>query len=107
MWGNQKYYGAVVPSPLLTPIQIKDLETFKIVKLFCSQTYAFAITDQGEIRRWGLWLHELAKEELAEFGEDENAEDEDKNENEAATGFNNFEGDFDDGTYESDDIESD
>ena len=52
-------------------------------------------------------MHELAKEELAEFGEDENAEDEDKNENEAATGFNNFEGDFDDGTYESDDIESD
>jgi len=63
MWGNAKYYGASTSSSNRmhkTPILVKDLESHKIRHIFCSETYAVAITDNNEVKIWGEWLYDKA-----------------------------------------------
>jgi len=65
MWGNNKYYGANTNTTQVAnkaPIQIKDLESHKIKDIFCSQTYAYVITETDEIKHWGEWFYEMASE---------------------------------------------
>ena len=48
MWGNIKYYGfntATTTTMYKTPTQVKDLEGQRIKQVFCSQTFAFVITE--------------------------------------------------------------
>lgn len=93
MWGNFKYYGASTSTSTVmqrTPLLIKDLESHKIKKVFCSQTYAYVITDNDEIKSWGEWFRELTRDEFiaaslakVDVNEDENdvtKEGEQKNE---------------------------
>ena len=67
MWGNIKYYGSSTSTSNQmhkAPILIKDLESHKIKHIFCSQTYAYVITESDEIKAWGEWFYERAKESL-------------------------------------------
>ena len=69
MWGNIKYQGQSTSTSNnmhKTPQAIKDFETQKIKHIFCSQTYAFAISENGEIKAWGEWFYERAKETFAQ-----------------------------------------
>ena len=51
-----------------TPIVIKDLESHKIKRVFCSQTYVYVITIADEVKSWGEWLFERANEEFIAAG---------------------------------------
>lgn len=63
MWGNIKYSGINNGTSQVSnkvPIQIKDLESLKIKDIFCSQTYAYAITENDEVKYWGQWFYDRA-----------------------------------------------
>lgn len=51
-----------------TPILVKDLESHKIRHIFCSETYAVAITDNNEVKIWGEWLYDKAQKEMIAAG---------------------------------------
>ena len=77
MWGNIKYYGSSTSTSNQmhkAPILIKDLESHKIKHIFCSQTYAYVITESDEIKAWGEWFYERAKESLVNAGRHEEEE---------------------------------
>ena len=38
------------------------MESHKIKDIFCSQTYAYVITENDEIKQWGEWFYERAQE---------------------------------------------
>ena len=117
MWGNIKYYGASTSTSHQmhkTPIQIKDLESTRIKKIFCSQTYAYVITETDEIKMWGEWFYERAKSafqdaglDSAEEGEDDaekSEQDEDQSKSEQSSddeSGDESDGDFDYATSES------
>ncbi len=71
MWGNAKYYGTNMSANIRihkTPVLVKDLESYKIKSIFCSETYAFAITENDEVKMWGEWLYDRANDELVAAG---------------------------------------
>ena len=71
MWGNIKYYGSYNNTNMTmhkTPILIKDLEGIKIKRVYASQTYIYALTDNDEIKHWGQWLYDRAQEEFMVAG---------------------------------------
>ena len=71
MWGNAKYYGTSTSTSIKihkTPVLVKDLESYKIKSIWCSDTYAFAITETDEVKMWGEWLYDRANEELIAAG---------------------------------------
>jgi len=82
MWGNAKYYGASTSSSTRmhkNPILVKDLESHKIRNIFCSETYAVAITDNYEVKIWGEWLFDKAQKEMMAAGLDVGDEAQDVN----------------------------
>ena len=72
MWGNIKYQGTFNNNPNMTmhktPTLIKELEGNKIRRIYCSQTYVFAIDENFSIKHWGQWLYDRANEEFMVAG---------------------------------------
>ena len=110
MWGNIKYQGQSTSTSNnmhKTPQAIKDFENQKIKHIFCSQTYAFAISENDEIKAWGEWFYERAKETFANElqnatdSDDNAANEEDKKEQEHAS-IESSDSDDDESSGESD-----
>ena len=77
MWGNIKYFG--MPTSITmhkAPTVIKDLEAFKVKHIFCSQTYAYVVTENDEIKHWGEWFYDRAKQLFQEADIGESSEEE-------------------------------
>ena len=62
------------------PILIKDLESEKIKHIFCSQTYAYVITESDEVKAWGEWFYERTREYQGAGDQDDDDNDLQNNE---------------------------